>query len=192
MKIMDKSKIRTKYKRIRSQIPPKARTTRSARISSRLEELIKHKAPEKICLYYPSDTEVDISPIFKDLKNFKLYAPYLKPSPNSTWKIAEINNPTVTKKNLMNLQQPKKPSKTFLTLQEAGFTKKDIAVIPGIAFSAKGLRIGFGSGTFDRFLVSCESIKIGVCFKCQMLPEEVANTIETNFYDISMDKVIYG
>ncbi len=189
---MDKNSIRSRYKKIRSKISHKARKIESIKISSQITRLINQIQPEKICLYYPSDKEVDISTIFSQLNKFKLYAPYLPKSTGSAWRIAKIKDPSIVETNSMNLRQPKEPIETSLTLDESGFTKNDIVLVPGIAFSKKGLRIGFGDGTFDRFLASCGSKKIGVCFKCQLLDEKTADSIETNFYDIWMDRVIYG
>mgnify|MGYP000926558762 FL=1 len=37
-------------------------------------------------------------------------------------------------------------------VHESGFVKMDIVLIPGIAFSVNGDRIGFGKGYYDKYL----------------------------------------
>lgn len=43
-------------------------------------------------------------------------------------------------------------------------------LVPGVAFSPDGLRLGRGGGYFDRFLCSFRGRSIGVCFAFQILP----------------------
>ena len=64
----------------------------------------------------------------------------------------------------------------------------DFVVLPGVAFSRTGARVGHGTGFYDRMLarlgakVEC---KAGVCFSFQLLPE-----IPVAEYDVGMDLVV--
>ena len=48
----------------------------------------------------------------------------------------------------------------------------DVVVVPGVAFTADGHRLGQGGGWYDRFLadVGDETVTIGVCFVEQVVP----------------------
>ena len=48
----------------------------------------------------------------------------------------------------------------------------DVVLIPGVAFTAEGSRLGRGGGFYDRFLRSLpkSSLRIGVCFSTQIMP----------------------
>lgn len=61
-------------------------------------------------------------------------------------------------------------------------------IVPGIAFTANGKRLGRGGGYYDRFLETKKnSYKVGVGFLCQCVED-----IPTEDFDIAMDRVIFG
>jgi len=61
-------------------------------------------------------------------------------------------------------------------------------IVPGIAFTIDGKRLGRGGGYYDRYLTKQKnSYKVGVGFACQCVSE-----IPTEDFDITMDKVIFG
>lgn len=48
----------------------------------------------------------------------------------------------------------------------AQFTGKSVCVLPGLGFSKKGDRIGYGRGYYDRFLSGFYGKTIGICYSC--------------------------
>lgn len=62
----------------------------------------------------------------------------------------------------------------------------DLIVVPGMAFTKKGARLGRGGGHFDRLLARARGIrKIGLAYREQILPK-----IPMERHDIFMDRVI--
>lgn len=64
----------------------------------------------------------------------------------------------------------------------------DLAVIPGVAFDAKGNRLGRGKGFYDRLLERLKNhniYKIGVCFDFQKVDE-----VPVEAHDIPMDEIL--
>ena len=68
------------------------------------------------------------------------------------------------------------------------FASIDCAIIPGMAFDAKGNRLGRGRGYYDRFLSQAQKVyKIGICFPFQLL-----DYIPCEATDVEMNRVECG
>ena len=66
------------------------------------------------------------------------------------------------------------------------FEKIDLVVVPGMAFSRMGHRMGRGKGFYDRLLPKLPNAKkVGICF-----PYQVMRYVPTYITDVQMDKVI--
>ena len=59
-------------------------------------------------------------------------------------------------------------------------------LVPGVAFDAKGFRLGSGFGFYDRFLANFKGLKIGVGYTCQMSK----SNFSVESHDIKMDWVV--
>jgi 5-formyltetrahydrofolate cyclo-ligase len=72
---------------------------------------------------------------------------------------------------------------------EASPGRLDLIVVPGLAFTANGNRLGRGGGFYDRFLstIPGPTVKVGVCFAFQLLLE-----IPVESHDIKVDAVVCG
>lgn len=62
------------------------------------------------------------------------------------------------------------------------FSDRTIWLVPGLAFSSNGARLGRGGGYYDRLLHCSDGVKVGVLFQCQIL-----NDIPQYEYDMNMD-----
>ena len=62
----------------------------------------------------------------------------------------------------------------------------EMIVVPGIAFDAKGNRVGRGKGYYDRLLAQSKAVKVGVGYDFQFVDEG----IDTEPHDIKVDIVI--
>ena len=70
---------------------------------------------------------------------------------------------------------------------EPGPEVPDLIVVPGVAFTPEGLRLGQGGGWYDRFLpnINPHAISIGVCFS-----EQVVDELPQEPHDISVHRVL--
>ncbi len=64
----------------------------------------------------------------------------------------------------------------------------DVMVVPGVAFTTDGKRMGRGKGFYDKYMSQdgFRAHKIGVCYA-----EQILQSLPCEPHDISMDEVIY-
>lgn len=61
----------------------------------------------------------------------------------------------------------------------------DMILVPGIAFTGSGERIGRGKGYYDKILKQTKAYKLGICFDFQLLEE-----LPMEEHDVKMDRVV--
>lgn len=61
----------------------------------------------------------------------------------------------------------------------------DLVIVPGVAFTRDGARLGRGKGFYDRALSRMRACKVGICFAEQLVEE-----LPLEAHDIGMDKII--
>ncbi|MGB8861782.1 MAG: 5-formyltetrahydrofolate cyclo-ligase [Ilumatobacteraceae bacterium] len=72
------------------------------------------------------------------------------------------------------------PTGPALPPGEVGFV-----LVPGLAFTADGCRLGYGGGFYDRFLPTCSAPNAGVCFS-----EQLVDALPTEAHDVRVQRVI--
>ena len=131
-----------------------------------LNDLIKNKI---ICVYIPLKSEIDINDKLLGYK--KILTTYLD---NKTLKICKYKKPF--KKNKLNVFEPETPSAE---------SEVDVFLIPGLAFTVDGKRLGRGGGFYDQMLKFYpKSLKIGLTSNDRILKD-----IPTENHDILLNYV---
>lgn len=69
--------------------------------------------------------------------------------------------------------------------KKAELTESCICVVPGLAFDAKGYRLGRGGGYYDRFLKDFKGISMGVCYQDFFRLE-----LEHQAFDVAVDIIV--
>lgn len=185
MRKITKDSIRKKFRKKRLQLSYTQRDMSSSIIIDKIKELIITKQScKKVFLYHEFDSEVIVSRAipFVQRRSIEVYVPIFE---NGQWKIAKINEQTKWSVDKNGNSFPQNPQKIFITLGQAQFKKDDIVIIPGIAFSIYGERIGYGKGNYDRFLQNTSALKVGVCFDFQ-----ISQKLPTEDHDIKMDMIL--
>lgn len=68
---------------------------------------------------------------------------------------------------------------------QVGCPEVDLVIVPGVAFTRSGIRLGRGKGFYDRLLPQLACPRIGICFSYRILPH-----IPSDPWDVPLDKVI--
>ncbi len=131
-----------------------------------INNIIKNKI---VCTYIHTDSEVDIT---NDLIGYKqLITSYLVAS---DIELCLYKEPFI--KNALNILEPENPIK---------IKEVDVFLVPGVAFTASGKRLGRGGGYYDKLLSKYpDTLKIGITFN-----ERIMQDLPTESHDISMDYV---
>ena len=131
-----------------------------------INNFIKNKI---VCTYIHTDSEVDIT---NDLIGYKqLITSYLV---SSDIELCLYKEPFI--KNALNILEPENPIK---------IKEVDVFLVPGVAFTASGKRLGRGGGYYDKLLNKYpDTLKIGITFN-----ERIMQDLPTESHDISMDYV---
>ena len=74
-----------------------------------------------------------------------------------------------------------------LTKRQVSVAELDLVMVPGVAFTRDGARMGHGKGYYDKLLEHArpDAPLVALAFECQLFPE-----IPTQAHDVFMDKII--
>ena len=133
------------------------RAQASGKICARVLALSQWQAAKRVMLFAPLRTEPDLRGLRDD--------------PGFVSKVVTVLPATAN----------------FIWLENLGTEMAEIILVPGLAFTSEGLRLGRGGGYFDRLLEGAlrGAYKVGVCFASQMIA-----ALPTETHDVRMDRVI--
>lgn len=137
---------------------------------------------ENILLYSSVNNEVDLSCFFNYLqkKKKKIFFPRVHVGTNymDFYRVDSLDD---LKLGSFNIKEPTENENTKFLENEEG-----LLLVPGVAFSLKMYRIGYGQGFYDRYLSTHKNIKaIGVCYDFQIVSDW-----ESDEFDVALDCII--
>ncbi|WP_346190292.1 5-formyltetrahydrofolate cyclo-ligase [Bacillus massilinigeriensis] len=68
---------------------------------------------------------------------------------------------------------------------EIASTEIDLMIVPGLAYTPEGFRLGFGGGYYDRYLDQFEGETVSLSFAIQVLPE-----VPLEHHDLKIGRII--
>ena len=184
-KLVSKDLLRSQMNDYLSKISPSKHKSNSLLICEQLINLNPSYLTSPICSFYSTRNEVDLTAFHQFIidKELLLYMPRFSSELNSYifCRVTQLNNLIPGKYGILEPQ----PNDTCISLNEA---KEFIStwLVPGIAFDHDGHRLGRGMGWYDRFLVHCKGVKIGVMHSGQLQKQ----LLEVDSRDISMDYLV--
>jgi 5-formyltetrahydrofolate cyclo-ligase len=179
----DKSELRRHYRAARAAIPPAERELRSRQIVDRVLALPEAKLAESWFVYLAVGSEVQTRPLIEALLNQgkTVAVPRILDQPGAM-EAVRIDSLDALVPDRLGIPTPR-PDATELL-----HATPDITIVPGLAFTESGIRLGQGGGYYDRYLAQHpETIPVGLCFT-----EQLADHLPTDPHDIFMHQVISG
>ena len=160
----EKRALRDKFRRIRREIPPKKREILAEAAAKHVFELDFYQKSDKILVYVSYRDELSTFPLIRRalLDGKRLFLPRCDPSRKGHMAFYRVCDPA--RDLLPGLYGISEPSEDCEPLAEEG----GLCIVPGLAFSGEGYRIGYGGGYYDRFLSTFSGTALGYCFTQQI------------------------
>jgi 5-formyltetrahydrofolate cyclo-ligase len=168
----------------RKLLPEQAIIEKSNEIAKKLIKFDKYQQSEKIMLYISTKSEVQTMGIinYSLNANKNTFIPFINKEKHDIIPSLMKDYQTEIAPGSLGIYQPKKE---FIRPFPAKIL--DLVIVPGIAFTEQGHRLGRGGGYYDRFLkkLSKSSSIIALAFEIQII-----NEIPLEKNDVPVDCII--
>lgn len=147
-------------------LTPAQRRAASKRLARRVRRLAAYRRARWILVYLALETEVDTRPmIAQALADGKRVAAPMTLTTRRMIRLAELTS--LTRGLVAGPHGITQPDPRRARRVDPGVL--DLALIPGLAFDARGHRLGRGGGYYDRFLATLPRTipRVGLAFRCQ-------------------------
>jgi 5-formyltetrahydrofolate cyclo-ligase len=184
LKIKAKKQLRARARSLRVAIPRPALLVRSLAIIERLEALEWVRAAKALALFWPMEDRGEV-----DLKDFDtrcralgkaVFYPYYGPTLAESG-FARVNDPEELEERGRGFREPSAEA----VRAEPG--DLDVVVVPALAASASGHRLGYGAGFYDgvlaRFCPPARSVIVAYDF-------ELLAEMPTEAHDVACDVIV--
>lgn len=173
-----KAELRLQMKTLRSEIDSQWKTAYDKAVCDVLLSIIEHGSFQLIHAYLPMRGEIDIFPLIKTLlaRGISIIVP--KTLPGGKMEHLLLGSDSLLEKGVYGTLKP---------VEEVIYEGPvEMIIVPGLAFSKDGIRLGYGGGYYDQFLTSqANSLKIGVCYPFQLIEH-----VPSEDHDVRVDKVV--
>ena len=175
----DKQELRKEVRRKKQSCPKEQLEKWSQAVCHLLEQTEEFQNAETVLLYYALPDEVDTTPLIRKYAGCKQILLPVVCGDDLVVRRYQ-NEQTLSVENPLGIPEPEGED---INLSK---TNIDLVVVPGMAFTANGCRLGRGKGYYDRLLPRIPAAyKLGLCFPFQLLDQ-----IPAEAHDIPMDEVL--
>ena len=168
-----KRELRKIMKAQRREVPPEVRNSYSAALCERLLERkdVQRAISAKgvFAVYLASKDEIDLSLLNEKLweVDCKVVVPAWR---DGTYRLVPYSPETELVPGPMGILEPEPEGEWAETVAEDDVS---VWIVPGLAFSRSGARLGYGGGWYDRFLAKSNplSVSLGVAYPFQIVAD---------------------
>ena len=183
---MEKKEIRREIKQAILALSPAEREQQSRFVAERVNRIIVERRAQVVALFAPLSDEVQILSLASMLpSNCQVVLPRVEDCADGTPSMEfydYVVSDSALEEGSYGIMEPQ---------GEAACAAEDIdlMVVPGVAFTREGIRLGRGKGYYDRYLAreGFRAYTVGVCYACQM-----RDVLPCDEYDMVVDRVVYG
>jgi 5-formyltetrahydrofolate cyclo-ligase len=172
VQVIDKAALRKRMRMVRDMVDD--HLMRSVQLWAKVAELDEYRRAISVMAFVGFNGEPDTDPLFARLsiEGKRLLLPRVEPSG-----IVPVDGDWPMVKSKFGVSEPTGPP--------VALSEIDFVIVPGLAFTSAGDRLGYGQGYYDRFLPTVSAPSVGVCFAEQLVDE-----IPVAAHDVRLDMVI--
>lgn len=147
------------------RMPPDSRAEKSARICAAIANSSAWQAACTVAIFAPQPREPDVELLWMHGTGKTLAYPRVEEGRLDLYRVDSVYE---LLPGAFGVREP-----AVHAMHAVPPDSLDLILVPGVAFSADGARLGRGGGYYDRLLASlpAHTCKMGVCFDSQVLPE---------------------
>jgi 5-formyltetrahydrofolate cyclo-ligase len=177
--IRDKKVIRGEYIKKRLALTEKEVSLKSMQIFQKIEEVDGLFEKKSFGVYFAIKNEVEVKNLIDKLVSQKkeVHLPKFFEAEKAYF-FGKFSGWNEIEAGYYGIMQPKSNKK-------ADVKNIDVIFVPGVAFDKKGVRLGWGTGTYDQLLKGSKAIKIGLAYDFQ-----VADSLPYEEHDIKVDMIV--
>ena len=157
---MNKVEIRRQIIKQRTKVSKIEKTVWDEKIAENFFEVAHMHKGKSVLAFYPTASEPQIQNYMKEclLRGARLFLPRIN---GDRLDICEICDLEDVEQNQLQVFEPKPH---FHVTDQTEF---DVILVPGLAFTIHGDRVGFGRGFYDKLLANITGLKVGVAYEYQ-------------------------
>ena len=182
--------LRKKMKVIIGQLTSEEKQRQSRKVFEKLSVLKEFQESRRVSVYLSTKDEIDTIPILKHLFETKreVFVPRYQGKQMEMVKLFSMEDYEKLPLTKWNIKQPDCNEPRENAFESDGL---DLIILPGVAFTADGKRLGHGMGYYDKFLATCLERQqrkphfIGVAFN-----EQLGEDLPTSESDVPLDLVL--
>ena len=179
---MDKKSLRQTIKHLTLALTEADAARQRDRVVASLREVVKQRRPRVVALFSPLPDEIDVSPLAGCLA-CRVVMPRVGDGADGEPDMEFFDYaPQAMASGAYGIAEPQAG-------EPCRVEDIDLMVVPGVAFSVDGVRLGRGKGYYDRYLSrdGFRAYCVGVCYACQLRDD-----IPAESHDKRVNLVIAG
>jgi 5-formyltetrahydrofolate cyclo-ligase len=189
-----KRELRKIMKARRREVPSEERRAYSAALCGNLleREDVQRAIGAKgvFAVYLASKEEIDLSPLVERLwtAGCRVVVPAWR---DDTYRLVAYSPKTELAAGPMGILEPAPDGEELISVAEGDVS---VWIVPGLAFSRSGARLGYGGGWYDRFLSKANpsSISLGVAYPFQIVADLPLEPHDIPLVDIVTTSTVRG